>query len=99
MCIRDSLGLDAALAGADLVVTGEGRFDATSLLGKAVGEVTDRAHRAAVPVRIVAGDSTDHRALTLLSLSGDSDDAQRRATHWLKLAGTWLARSAGRPTH
>ncbi|MEK2493183.1 glycerate kinase [Kitasatospora purpeofusca] len=95
--VADLLGLDAALAGADLVVTGEGRFDATSLLGKAVGEVTDRAHRAAVPVRVVAGDSTDGRALTLLSLSGDSDDAQRRATHWLRLAGTWLARSAGQP--
>ncbi len=81
------------------MITGEGRFDATSLLGKAVGEVIDRAHRAAVPLRVVAGDSTDERALTLLSLSGDSDDAQRRATHWLKLAGTRLARSAGAPAH
>ncbi|MFB7378115.1 glycerate kinase [Kitasatospora purpeofusca] len=96
--VADLLGLDAALAGADLVVTGEGRFDATSLLGKAVGEVIDRARRAAVPVRVVAGDSTDERALTLLSLSGDSDDAQRRAAHWLEFAGTRLARSAGGPT-
>ena len=30
-------GLPAALAGADLVITGEGRYDATSLRGKVVG--------------------------------------------------------------
>ncbi|MFJ4090796.1 glycerate kinase [Kitasatospora sp. NPDC089913] len=94
--VADLLGLDAAIAGADLVVTGEGRFDATSLLGKAVGEVMARARRAAVPVRVVAGDSTDHRALTLLSLAGDSGDAQRRAAHWLELAGRHLAHSVGR---
>ncbi|MGW4896914.1 glycerate kinase [Kitasatospora sp. NPDC004240] len=91
--VADLLGLDAALAGADLVVTGEGRFDATSLLGKAVGEVIARAERAAVPVRVVAGDSTDGRALTLVSLAGDADDAQRRAAHWLFRAGADLART------
>ncbi|MER5352189.1 glycerate kinase [Kitasatospora sp. NPDC002551] len=93
--VADLLGLDAALDGADLVVTGEGRFDATSLLGKAVGEVLARARRAAVPVRVVAGGSTDARALTLLSLAGDPEDARRRAAHWLHRAGALLARSAG----
>ncbi|MGV9270808.1 glycerate kinase [Kitasatospora sp. NPDC003701] len=93
--VADLLGLDRALAGADLVVTGEGRFDATSLLGKAVGEVIARAERAAVPVRVVAGDSADGRALTLVSLAGGGGDAQRRAVHWLFRAGARLARSVG----
>ncbi|MFC9325540.1 glycerate kinase [Kitasatospora sp. NPDC057015] len=96
--VADLLHLDDALADADLVITGEGRYDATSLQGKAVGEVIDRAQRACVPVRIVAGDSTDARALTLLSLAHDDTDAQRRATHWLFHAGTVLARSAGPTT-
>ncbi|MGW6919125.1 glycerate kinase [Kitasatospora sp. NPDC054939] len=93
--VADLLGLDAALAGADLVVTGEGRFDGTSLLGKAVGEVIARAGRAGTPVRVVAGESADDRALTLVSLAGDGDDARRRADHWLVRAGARLARDAG----
>jgi glycerate kinase len=52
-------GLDDALAAADpstgLVVTGEGRFDATSLAGKVVGGVIARARRRGLPVLIVAG--------------------------------------------
>jgi glycerate 2-kinase len=49
------VGLDDALTGADLVVTGEGRVDATSLRGKVVGGVLDRAHARGVPVLVVAG--------------------------------------------
>ncbi|MFJ8436735.1 glycerate kinase [Kitasatospora sp. NPDC094019] len=92
--VADLLGLDTALAGADLVITGEGRFDATSLQGKVVGEVLGRAARAGVPARLVAGDSTDVRALTLVALAGDPDDARHRALHWLTRAGARLARAA-----
>ncbi|WP_035839640.1 glycerate kinase [Kitasatospora azatica] len=49
------LGLDAALAGASLVVVGEGCLDAQSLRGKAPIGVADRARRAGVPVAAVAG--------------------------------------------
>jgi glycerate 2-kinase len=51
--VADLVGLDAALAGADLVVTGEGALDATSLAGKVVGEVLARA--GGVPVACVVG--------------------------------------------
>ncbi|MFB6891329.1 glycerate kinase [Kitasatospora sp. NPDC056327] len=94
--VAELTGLDAALAGADLVVTGEGRFDATSLLGKAVGEVLGRAERAGVPARIVAGEAAadaDPRVLTLAALAADPADARRRALHWLTEAGARLARS------
>jgi glycerate 2-kinase len=47
-------GFDAALAAADLVLTGEGRLDATSLDGKVVGEVL-RRNGALNPVHVVVG--------------------------------------------
>lgn len=53
--VADAVGLDAALAEADLVVTGEGALDAQSPGGKAVGEVAARAAAARVPLAILAG--------------------------------------------
>lgn len=58
--VLDLVGFDALLAGADLVVTGEGSLDEQSLAGKAPVGVS-RAARAAsppVPVVAVAGRST-----------------------------------------
>jgi glycerate kinase len=52
-------GLDRALAGADLVITGEGRFDETSLIGKTCGTVIAAAAAAGVPVAVVAGQVSD----------------------------------------
>jgi glycerate kinase len=48
-------GLDAALAGADWVLTGEGRTDAQTLLGKAPIVVARHARRAGLPVTLVSG--------------------------------------------
>ena len=53
------VGFDAALAGADLVLTAEGRFDATSMAGKVVGEVVRRAHLARRKVAVIAAESKD----------------------------------------
>lgn len=49
------IGFDAALATAQLVLTGEGAFDRTSLAGKAAGEVVRRAQAAKKQVAVVAG--------------------------------------------
>jgi glycerate kinase len=49
------VGFDAALAKTDLVITGEGAFDRTSLVGKASGEVLRRAQAAKKRVAVVAG--------------------------------------------
>jgi glycerate kinase len=54
--VADRLGLDARLAEADLVITGEGRLDATSFTGKVVGRVIDRTGPAGVEALVVAGD-------------------------------------------
>ena len=53
--VRDVAGLDEALAGADLVVTGEGRLDPQSLHGKLVSVVAARARERGVPCVALAG--------------------------------------------
>ncbi len=53
--VVDAAGLDARLAGADLVLTGEGRVDEQTAYGKAPGEVAKRALAAGVPVILLAG--------------------------------------------
>lgn len=53
--VAEVVGLDDALRDADLVITGEGRVDATTTTGKVVSEVAARAHTFAVPLAIVAG--------------------------------------------
>ncbi len=49
------LDLDARLAAADLVITGEGRFDASSWGGKGPGAIAARARAFGKPVRVYAG--------------------------------------------
>ncbi|MFZ5482345.1 MAG: glycerate kinase [Myxococcota bacterium] len=53
--VCDRVGLDAAIARAGVVVTGEGSVDAQTLQGKAPFEVARRAHAAGVPVVVIAG--------------------------------------------
>lgn len=53
--VCDLVGLSDALAGASLVVTGEGSLDAQTLRGKAPAEVARRAREARVPCLALAG--------------------------------------------
>ena len=53
--VLERAGFDAALAKADLVITAEGIFDKTSLVGKAPGEVVRRAQAAKKKIAVVAG--------------------------------------------
>ena len=48
-------GLDAALVGADLVITGEGRLDSQSFNGKVVGHISERAYVHGVAVAYCVG--------------------------------------------
>lgn len=54
--IIDMVDLDAKLADADLLITGEGRIDNQSLSGKAVIGVAKRAKKFNVPVYVFAGE-------------------------------------------
>jgi glycerate 2-kinase len=49
------LDLDRRIAAADVVVTGEGRFDETSLAGKGPGAIAARAMQQGKPVHVFAG--------------------------------------------
>jgi glycerate kinase len=49
------VGLDAALDEAELVITGEGHFDETSLSGKVTGEVLRRSAHRGLPCLVLVG--------------------------------------------
>ncbi|MDR0280394.1 MAG: glycerate kinase [Paucimonas sp.] len=53
--VAELAGLEAAVQGADLVITGEGRFDAQTLRGKTPFGVARIARRHGVPVVVLAG--------------------------------------------
>jgi glycerate kinase len=53
--VAEHLGLAERVSAADLVLTGEGRLDATSGTGKAVGELLALAARHGRPGRVIAG--------------------------------------------
>ncbi len=51
----DAVGLPGSLAGADLVITGEGKLDEGSLHGKTPVGVIDAAREMGIPVAVVCG--------------------------------------------
>ena len=53
--VSDWLDLPARIAASDLVITGEGRFDATSLSGKGPGSLVREAQRLGKPAHVFAG--------------------------------------------
>lgn len=56
--------LEARIAASDLILTGEGRVDEQSLMGKAIGGLCALATRHGKPVAIIAGDlAPGHEAL------------------------------------
>ncbi len=81
--VLDAVGFDARLARARAVVTGEGRMDAQTLMGKIAGEVAGRAREAGVPCHAVVGrndlDPADQRVLGLGRIVEAGDDAALEA--------------------
>ena len=57
--VLDTVRFEERIAGADFVITGEGKLDSQSLRGKVVIGVARRAKRAGVPVFAVVGDVAD----------------------------------------
>lgn len=53
--IAESVGLDARIAEADAVLTGEGTFDHQSTLGKGTGRLLAQAQKAGIPAGLVCG--------------------------------------------
>ena len=74
--VAESVGLPELIHSADLVVTGEGRFDKQSTRGKVVGTVLDMAGAADVPVVVVAGSFQEKIAgqgVSMVELSDNPD--------------------------
>lgn len=99
--VADVVGLRTALASASLAITGEGRFDATSLAGKVVGHVLREADALGVPACVVAGDAESGAVadlphgvgcVTLASLAEGPDAAFRDAARLVSDAAEALAR-------
>jgi glycerate kinase len=94
--VGDLIALPAAIETADLVITGEGRFDDQTASGKVAHHVATMAGAANVPLALVAG-SIDARTdlfvdtINLTTLAGSSDAARADAEKWLVEAGRTLA--------
>jgi glycerate kinase len=73
--VLERVGFDAALAPAELLITGEGAFDRTSLVGKASGEVLRRAQVAKKKIAVVAGTVSDLIGVHALGGEGRTLDA------------------------
>ena len=87
-------GLDAALADADVLITGEGRFDAQSLTGKVVGDLLARARGLGVTSHVIAGQvdiRSERWTQSLTELSGSTAAAIADPVHWLRVAGVAAA--------
>jgi glycerate kinase len=53
--VADAVRLDERIAQADVVLTGEGKLDASSFAGKVTGEISRRARSSGTPCVVVAG--------------------------------------------
>jgi glycerate 2-kinase len=95
------VGLDRELSRADLVVTGEGGYDASSAEGKITGTVLAAAARAGVPAALVAGTIAAGpppgtvAAVSLAALAGGPAGAMASPRRWLRAAGQRLAHEVG----
>lgn len=97
--VADLTNIAGRATSADIVLTGEGVFDNTSLMGKLVGHVIQVAARHAT-VGIIAGDvrvaptTADGNtlwSLSLVELAGSTSAAMSEAARWLRQAGSAAA--------
>jgi glycerate kinase len=95
--VAGAVGLDEAIAGSDLVVTGEGRLDLQTAAGKAPMEVSRRSARLGVACVAVAGEvQADpggfRRVISLADLAGPGEDPRRMPRRLLRRAGARIVR-------
>lgn len=102
--VLELTGTRAAIAAADVVVTGEGRWDAQTGSGKAPDAVREAARKAGRPVIAVAGEfspDADLRGLSaaysLTELAGPDRDPRRDARILLRDVGGRIAADLDRP--
>lgn len=104
--VRHQTGLDAAIAGAELVITGEGSFDHQSLRGKVISGVAQAAQEQGVPCVVLAGRVTAGRreqgaagvseAHSLVDHFGSAERAMAEPAQGLRELASRLARQYSR---
>lgn len=98
--VSDLTGLTEAATRADILLTGEGRFDEQSTRGKIVGQVLSLARTTGATVGVIAGQvtaETDAWTASLTELAGSTEASLADPTRWLREAGAKAARELGRP--
>lgn len=94
--IAEVAGLLDAIDEADVVITGEGKFDASSRHGKVVGHVLEAVHEQsrAPEVIVIAGqiDADVEHGYALAQLAGSADAAMNDPVRWLLETGALAAR-------
>ncbi len=84
--VLQRLQFSKRIRGATLLLTGEGRYDPTSLQGKVVGEVLTKAGQ--IPHRILCGMSLVKKKeiVEMASLAGTQERSMRAPVRWLRHA-------------
>jgi len=98
--IAELTGFAAAAASADVIITGEGRFDQTSTSGKVVGHALSLSTKPTARRAIVAGSFGSAPppgvwSASLVGLAGTLDAALDDPTRWLYAAGIAAATVLG----
>ena len=96
--VRAATGLDAAMDGCDLVITGEGRVDRQSQWGKVVGGVAAAAQERGLDCVVLAGRVRDHvegvtEAHSLVDYFGSEEQAMERPEEGLAALAARVARA------
>jgi glycerate kinase len=87
--VLEAAGFWKKIRGCSAVVTGEGRVDATTFQGKAVGEIL---RRSPVPVFLIAGSAAAVRPFAALDrIARGRREAMRRPREALRVAARRLA--------
>jgi glycerate kinase len=95
--VAEATGFAGRLAGADLVITGEGRFDGQSISGKGCGRVIMTAQAEGKRAVVLAGSLQGAappgvEVHTILAIQPDADAAMQDAAALLEgLAATWAS--------
>lgn len=92
--IAELTGLSERIPAANVVVTGEGRYDATSNTGKLVGSLLSRCARHGVRSVVVAGQlavNPPDIAVSLVNTAGSVEAAMAAPRQWLEAAGAVAA--------
>jgi glycerate 2-kinase len=92
--IAELTGLSDEFGRADVIVTGEGQFDRTSLTGKLVGSILHRCAATSTRPVVIAGRlvvPAPPGSVSLTDLAGSAEQALAHPARWIRAAGAAAA--------